>query len=399
MKQLLRAAICHAPQPETLVTYEDGGLLIEDGRIFACGPYAPNPEAPTRDLRPGLLVPGFIDTHIHYPQIRILGGLGHTLLDWLAQLTLPEEAKLADLSYAQTIAREFVQALAANGTTTALVFGSHFAPATAALFDHALERGLRIYSGLVLSDRLLLPALHQKPEVAYRDSKALLAKYPNYVITPRFALSTTEAMLEVCQTLLREHPGLRVQTHLNENKLETAEVREMFPWAEDYLAVYERYGLINRRSVLAHSVHSTGPELTRLCTHGATVSHCPGSNALLGSGIFPYRRHEEAGVRIALGTDVGAGTGFSLLQQALQAHMFQRVASEPVVLSPRQMLYLATKAGAEALDIADETGDFTPGKSADFVLLSNPNFILASSQDIREVQVAGKVVYSPEERS
>ena len=179
-------------------------------------------------------------------------------------------------------------------------------------------------------------------------------------------------MLEVCQTLLREHAGLLFQTHINENRDEIAEVARLFPWASDYLAVYERFGLSGPNAVLAHDVHPTASELDRLASSGAAVAHCPSSNAALGSGLFPMRRHMDAGVRCALGTDVGGGTGFGMLKEGLQAYLLQRIAPDGMLLDAGHLLYLATLAGAEALGLSNETGDFGIGKSADFVYLRPP---------------------------
>jgi guanine deaminase len=421
---ILRAAIFHTPRnpfdtASALAAYTDGALAIENGKVVDCADYntirTAHPEAAVCDLRGGYILPGFIDTHVHFPQVRILGGLGYGLLDWLEQLTLPEEARLADAAYASCIAQEFVAALAAHGTTTALVFGSHFAGATAALFTAAAQCGLRIFSGLVLSDRLLRPELHQTPDAAYRDSKTLIERFGSfrYAVTPRFAFSASEAMLSVCQALVHENPGLLFTTHINENSQEIEEIARLFPWAPDYLGVYERFDLIGKRCVLAHNVHPGGTELQRMAVRGASIAHCPGSNAALGSGIFPMQRHIEANVRFALGTDVGGGTGFGMLKEGLQAYLMQRVAPRPITLSPAQMLYLATRAGAEALGIEDETGDFETGKAADFVYLRPPEggvlagvlkrlesagapervvaalFTLAGEESIREVRVAG----------
>lgn len=326
---------------------------------------------------------------------------------------------MADESYARAVACEFVRALASHGTTTALAFGAHFTGATAALFEAAQASGLRLISGLVLSDRRLRPELHQSPEEGYQASTALIGRFHQrgrllYAVTPRFALSTSEAMLEVCLTLLREHPGLRVQSHLNENRAEIAEVARSFPWARDYFAVYERYALCGPGAVMAHSVHSTGAELERLAGSSTSMAHCPSSNAALGSGIFPFRRHLRAGVRCALGTDVGGGTGFGLMKEAFQAYLVHRTAPEELVLNPAHLLYLATRAGAEALGLAGEIGDFQMGKSADFVYLRPPEksalsavlahaerperalaalFTLAGQESIAEVRVEGSVVY------
>jgi guanine deaminase len=398
-------------------------LLIRDGRVAGCGDYATlrdaNSNVPTVDLRGGFLLPGFIDTHIHFPQLHVLGNLGRSLLDWLENCALPEEARMADHSYACRVAQEFVHALASHGTTTALVFGAHFARATAALFEAGESTGLRIAAGQVLSDRRLRPDLHQTPEQAYRESSLLIQRFHRrgrlmYAVTPRFALSTSEAMLEVCQTLLREHDGLLLQTHLNESLQEIAEVARLFPWASDYLAVYERFGLASANAVMAHNLHPTASELDRLASSGTAVAHCPSSNAALGSGLFPLKRHINAGVRCALGTDVGGGTGFGLLKEGLQAYLLQRIAHDGMPLDAGHLLYLTTLAGAEALGLSNETGDFRVGKSADFVYLRPPAdsplaavldreqspervlaaiFTLAGAESVRQVRVEGSVVY------
>jgi guanine deaminase len=304
-----------------------------------------------------------------------------------------------------------------------LVFGAHFAAATAALFEEASSSGLRLVSGLVVSDRRLRPELHRSPEIAYRDSRELIGRFHGrgrllYAVTPRFALSTTEAMLEVCQTLLNEHDGLRFQTHINENAAEVSEVAGLFPWASDYLAVYERYGLGGRRVVMAHNVQPTDSELERLARAGTSIAHCPCSNAALGSGIFPLRRHLDAGVHVALGTDVGGGTGFSMLKEGLHANLMQRVTPDGVMLNPARLLYLATLAGAKALDLDAEVGDFRAGKAADFVYLRPSGgsvldsvlqrvdsldqalaaiFTLGGSDSVREVRVQGSIVYQSSE--
>jgi len=392
--ELLRATIFHTPAdafstPDALHAHADGGVLIRDGRIVATGDYgsvrALDRDAVTTDWRGGFVIPGLIDTHIHFPQVRIIGHLGGSLLDWLESTALPEEARMSDVAYALQTARAFVRLLVSHGTTTALVFGAHYASATAALFEEAAARGLRVVSGLVLSDRRLRPELHQPPEAAYRDATELIARFHGkrrllYAVTPRFALSTSEAMLEVCQTLRREHDGLRVQSHLNENVDEVAEVRRLFPWAADYMGIYERYGLDGSGAVMAHDVWPTDAELERMAARKTTVAHCPCSNAALGSGIFPLRRHLSAGVRVALGTDVGGGTGFGMLKEALQAYLMQRVTPDGFCLNASQLLYLATRAGAEALRLDGEIGDLQAGKAADVVYLRpEPGTALAAA--------------------
>jgi guanine deaminase len=426
--QLFRATLFHTTanpfrEEGVLRSHEDGGLLVRGGRIVASGDFdevrRADPDAAIVDWRGGILLPGLVDTHVHYPQIAIVGRLGRTLLDWLEDVALPQEGRMADEPYASECARRFVAALAAHGTTTALVFGAHFAAATASLFEAATETGLRIVSGLVLSDRFLPPALVQSVERAYRDSTELIRRFHGrgrllYAVTPRFALSTSDAMLDMCQTLLREHQELRVQSHINESRDEVRMVAEQFRWAADYVSVYDRFGLTGSRAVLAHNVHPTDGELERLAASGTAIAHCPTSNAALGSGIFPLRRHLKAGVHVALGTDVGGGTGPGMLKEGLQAYLMQRVAPEGVMLDAARLLYLSTLAGAEALGLAHEIGSLCPGKSADFVYLRPPAgsaldtvlqhaaapedvlaalFTLGGAESVREVRVEGTVVH------
>ena len=426
--ELFRAALFHTPRSPfreegALRSYADGGLLVREGRVVASGDFADvrraDPDAAVVDWRGGVVLPGLIDAHVHYPQLPIIGRLGRTLLDWLEQAALPQEARMADVSYAAESACRFVSAIAAHGTTTALVFGAHFAAATAALFEAAGETGVRIISGLVLSDRFLPSPLLQDVDRAYRDSRELIRRFHRrgrllYAVTPRFALSTSEAMLEMCQTLLREYHGLRVQSHVNENPDEIRMVADRFPWAGDYVSVYDRFGLLGPHAVLAHNVHTTDRELERLAATSTAIAHCPTSNAALGSGIFPLRRHLNSGVNVTLGTDVGGGTGPGMLKEGLQAYLMQRVAGDGVMLDPARLLYLSTLAGAEALGLAHEIGSLCPGKSADFVHVRPPAgsaldivlqrapspedalaalFTLGGAESVREVRVEGSVVH------
>jgi guanine deaminase len=405
-----------------LSSFDDGALVVREGRIVASGSFdavrRTYADASVVDWRGGIILPGFVDTHVHFPQLRIVGRLGRSLLDWLEQAALPEEARMVDVAYATDTAARFIRALAAHGTTTALVFGAHFAAATAALFEAAAS-GLRIVSGLVVSDRFVPAPLRQTPEDAYRDSSELIRRFHRrgrlrYAVTPRFALSTSDAMLEVCQTLVAEHADVLVQSHVNEDRSEISKVAEAFPAARDYVDVYERFGLTGTRTVLAHNVHATDAELERLAASGTCVAHCPTSNAALGSGIFPMRRHIDAGVRIALGTDVGGGTGLGMMKEGLQAYLMQRVAADCVTLDAARILYLATLAGAEALGLASEVGSLCPGKAADFVYLRPPSgsvleavlqhasgtndmlsalFALADEESVQQVRVDGAIVY------
>jgi guanine deaminase len=398
---------------------QDEALLVRDGVIAARGPLAAlraaHPGEPVTRLDGGLLVPGFVDTHVHYPQLRAIGGLGLPLLDWLEQCALPEEAKLADRSYARAVAAEFLDGLVAAGTTSALVFGSHFAPAMDELFTAAERHGLNITSGLVLSDRILRPDLLNSPETALADSADLILRWHDrgrlrYAVTPRFSLSASDEMLDACAQLLGK--GVWFTSHVNENLAEIATVAGLFPGARHYLDTYCRHGLVTPRSVFAHNVHPGDAELAMLAECGASVAHCPTSNSALGSGLFPLRRHVEHGVRVALGTDVGAGAGLFLPKEALQAYFMQQLLGPAgMSLTPVHLLYLATRAGARALGLDDRVGDFAVGKDFDAVWLRPADgstlavnlrhasdttdalariFTLATPADVAEVWIHGR---------
>jgi guanine deaminase len=293
-------------------------------------------------------------------------------------------------------------------------------PAQEALFSAAFDRGLRVASGLVVSDRRLLPSLEVPAPQAVELSRELMERWHGrglirYAVTPRFSVSCSDELLAVCGELAGALDGVLVTTHMNETRGEVSLVGELFPWARDYLETYERFGLVGERSVFAHNVHAGDDELARLAAAGAAVAHCPSSNSFLGSGMFPLGRHLEAGVKVALGTDVGAGASLSMLGEGLMAYDVQMLKGpERVLLSPAHLLWLATGAGASALGLADEVGDLTPGKSADFVLVRPAEgstlravlegcslvdslgalFTLAREDAIAEVRVAGEVVFS-----
>lgn len=427
---IVRAQILHTPRNPfavggaALEALSDGGLAYgDDGRIVALAPFAEvraaHPEARVVDGSDAVLLPGLVDLHVHYPQIAVIGAMGMTLLEWLATRTLPEEARLADTAYAAEVARAFVGGLARNGTTAALVFGAHFPGAQEELFAAAERSGLRIASGLVLSDRNLRRELHVSPDEAYAQSRALMDRWHGrgrlrYAVTPRFSLSCTDAMMECCGALVADGPDdVLFTSHLNENPAEIQAVAELFRWSRDYLDTYERFGLVGRRSVFAHDVHVTDDELGRLARADASIAHCPSSNAFLASGIFAMARHCAHGVRFGLGTDVGAGTGLSLFKEGLMAYHVQMVRAGGELIGPAHLLYLATRAGAEALGLEDEIGDLSPGRSADFVLVRPPAdstlaavlrnspsaeatlgalFTLAREECVADVRVAGEPV-------
>jgi guanine deaminase len=428
MTTIVRAQVAHTPRNPfvdegALQVFSDGAVAFDAGRIVACGPWAEVrssfADADVVDARDAILLPGFVDCHVHFPQIGVIGAMGLELIEWLQSVALPEEARLADDAYAALVADRFVRGLARNGTTTALVFGSHFVGAQEALFSAAETVGLRVASGLVVSDRSLIPALEVSPAAAVEASRGLIERWHGrgllrYAVTPRFSVSCSEDLLSACGELARSAPGLLVTSHLNETLGEISLVKDLSPWASDYLETYERFDLVGAGSVFAHDVHARESEVRRLAGAGAAVAHCPSSNAFLGSGLFPLRRHLDAGVRVALGTDVGAGTGLGVLKEGLMAYQVQMLlGSEGVRLGPAHLLWLATGAGASALGLSDEVGALSPGLSADFVLLRPPAgstletvleradsvdarlgalFALAREESVVEVRVAGRVV-------
>ncbi|ANS79612.1 Guanine deaminase [Serinicoccus hydrothermalis] len=404
---------------------EEVALEVRDGTIVGRRALVPGEKAVATgevvDLRHGVLLPGMVDTHVHFPQVRAIGGLGMPLLDWLERCALPEEARLADPGYAEEVADEFLDGLARAGTTTALVFGSHFASAVDALFERAERSGLRITAGQVLSDRMLRPELHTDPATAAAEGAALIERWHGaaggrlrYAVTPRFSLSTSEAILRVCEELLHSRDDLWFTSHINENLREISTVAELFPTCQHYLDTYARHGLVGPRSVLAHNVIPGEDELRLLAASGAAVSHCPTSNAALGSGMFPLRRHLDAGVQVALGTDVGAGAGFSMLKEGLQAYYLQQLlGAEGVPLTPAHLLYLATGAGARALGLGEQVGDLGVGKQFDALWLVPPTgstldtalrhapgdsdrlariFVLGTPADVAATWVGGRLV-------
>jgi guanine deaminase len=382
---LYRAAVLDVPGDPfvtgaaALRAESDGAIVVRDGTIVARGPYADlaaeHRAEETVELRPGLLLPGLVDTHVHYPQVRAIAGLGLPLLDWLDQRALPEEALLAEDAYAEAVAGEFLSGLAQAGTTTALVFGAHFASAMDIFFTAAERSGLRITAGQVLSDRLLRPDLLVSPDVALVEGRKLVERWHGdgrlrYAVTPRFSLSTSPAMLDVGAELLALADDLWFTSHINENTIEVATVLELFGSAEHYLDSYAQHGLVTPRSVFAHNVHARDEELKLLASSGAWVAHCPTSNAALGSGLFPFRRHVEHGARVALGSDVGGGTGFSMFKEGLQAYFAQQLLGpEGLPLTATHLLYLATRAGAQALGLDAQVGDLGVGKQFDALWL------------------------------
>jgi guanine deaminase len=354
---------------------EDGLLLVEQGRIKAVGPadmLLQGLRVPVEHFPDHLILPGFVDCHIHYPQTEMIAAYGEQLLSWLNHYTFPTETKFSDPVYAAQVAKFFLGELLRNGTTTALVFGTVHPGSVDAFFTEAQKRGLRMIAGKVLMDRNAPPELCDSPESGYSDSRNLIERWHGrdrlqYAITPRFAPTSSAEQLQRAGELLREFPDVYMHTHLAENTDEVAWVKTLFPSARNYLDVYDNVGLLGRRSVFAHGVHLCDEECELLSRARSAIAHCPTSNLFLGSGLFDMARMQRLGVHVGLGTDVGGGTSFSLFRTLDEAYKIQQLRGHS--LNPLQALYLATLGGARALDLEDQIGNFLPGKEADFIVL------------------------------
>jgi guanine deaminase len=386
VKKAYRASILHFYQsPElddddTGYDYFEDGLLVvtADGHVEACGhakdllPQYNSDTITIQDYTGYLITPGFIDTHIHYPQSEMIASYGAQLLDWLNDYTFPTEQEFADETYARKIADFFLDELLRNGTTTALVFGSVHKASVQAFFEASHQRNTRMICGKVMMDRNAPDVLCDTPESSYQDSKALIDSWHEkgrqlYAVTPRFAITSTPEQMKMACQLHTEYPTTYVQTHISENKDEVAYVHELFPDAKDYLDVYDTYGLLGPRSVFAHGIHLTAREHARFRETGSSVSFCPTSNLFLGSGLLDIQQLEKEHVSYSVGTDVGAGTSFSMLQTLSEAYKVTHL--QGTALCPMKCLYLITLGNARSLQLDDQIGSFAVGKEADFVVL------------------------------
>jgi len=366
-----------AQSSNAAVFNKDGLLIVEDGHVVAAGAYAAlssqlAPGTQVQDMRDKLIVPGFIDTHIHYPQTDMIASPAPGLLPWLDTYTFPTERRFADPAYAQDTASFFVEELLACGTTTALVYCTVHKESADALFTESEARNLRMVAGKVLMDRNCPEFLRDTAQSGYDDSAELIGRWHNrgrqmYALTPRFAPTSTEAQLEACGVLAREHADVFIQSHVAENTDEVKWVADLFPGHRSYLDIYDHYGLLRRRAVYGHCIHLDAEDRKRMAQTGTVASHCPTSNLFLGSGLFDFDKADEAGMPIALATDVGGGTSFSMLKTMNEAHKVARLTGHH--LTATRMFWLATAGAAEALDLADKVGTLAPKSEADFIVL------------------------------
>ncbi len=363
-------------------TYEeDGGLLLRDGKIVAAGPYA---EVEKRagegtkriDHRPHLILPGFIDAHVHFPQMQVIASYGAELLDWLNTYTFPEETKFADAQHGRRIARLFLDEMVRHGTTTVAAYCSVHKASAEAFFEESHARDMLNIAGKVMMDRNAPDGLLDTPQSGYDDTRALIGEWhgkgrQHVAITPRFAITSSPEQMEMAGALAKEFPNLHVQTHLSENHAEIAYTCELYPQAKDYTDIYDRYGLLGKRTLLGHCIHLSEREADALSESGSVAVFCPTSNLFLGSGLFDYQRfrRREKPLRIATATDVGGGTNYSMLRTMDEG--YKVIALNGEKLNPLQSFWQLTRGNAEALSVAGRVGTLEQGTDADIVVLDS----------------------------
>ncbi|MEB3282636.1 MAG: guanine deaminase [Lyngbya sp.] len=363
---------------ESIRYIPDGLLIVENGKIKEFGSYEhlqpQYPDLESITYPDKLIVPGFIDLHVHYPQTEMIASDSNQLLDWLERYTFLTESQFKDPEYCRQIAEFFIDELLGNGTTTAVVLAAVFPESVDAFFTAANARNLRMIAGKIMMDRQAPEFLLDTAKSSYEDSQKLIEKWHNnnrllYAVTPRFAITSTPEQLQLAGKLLQEYPDVYLHTHLSENVNEVKFVAELFPESLDYLQVYEQFGLVGNKSIFAHGIHLSDSEFERLSQTQSAIAFCPTSNLFLASGLFKLHqaKSREYPIPVGLATDVGGGTSFSLLQTASEAYKVTHLQGEN--LSGLQALFLATLGGAEALKLDDKIGNFQPGKEADFVVL------------------------------
>jgi guanine deaminase len=355
---------------------EDGALVMRAGMIVDVGPagvvLADHPDVEVTPVGDGLIAPGFIDCHLHYPQTGVIASYGTQLLDWLNTYTFPEEARFGDPVYAEAAARVFFDEHLRNGMTTACSFCTIHPESVDAYFAEAARRGLRAIGGKVMMDRHAPEGVCDTAQSGYDESKALAGKWHGvgrglYAVTPRFAPTSSEAQLEAAGALWAEHPDCVMQTHLSENHKEIAWMGELFPDCPDYLGAYEKYGLLGERAIFGHAIHLTERETDRLAEAGASVAHCPTSNQFLGSGECDVTGLMGRGIGVGLATDVGGGSSFSMFHTMKAA--YEVAQRRGISLSPVHLWWLATQGSARALRIDGLVGNLAVGLEADAVVL------------------------------
>jgi guanine deaminase len=373
---VFKSLVMNPVSPRRVDFYDPGYLVVYDGRIEELTGVDPRPRLPGsefHDLSGFAILPGFVDTHVHLPQFAIMGIGSQSLLDWLSNHTYPEEARFSDPEYAQRISEAFFDALVANGTTCACIYSSVHETATNIAFETASRKGIRAFIGKTMMDRNAPPPLLETTESSIQASVNLCSKWDGaaggrlrYVFTPRFAGSCSMELMRQTARIAGGH-GTLIQSHLSENEDEVRWVRSLFPERTSYTDVYAFAGLLGERTIMAHCLHLADDEVARLVATRTNIAFCPYSNRVLRSGTMPYGKLQDAGLKIALGTDVAGGPSLSMFRQMGEALNSSNVKSP--CLSPAGALYLATLAGADVLGLAGRIGNLAPGKDADFIVV------------------------------
>lgn len=374
--------------------FEDGGLAVMNGKVLETGPfnvlYARYAGFEQVDFSGFLIMPGLIDTHIHFSQSEMLGMYGKQLLDWLNEYTFLAEEGFSSNDYARHIARLFVNELVKNGTTTCAAYTTVFASSVRALFEAASEYDMCILAGKVMMDRNAPEQLQDNVKSGFRDTLELIEEWDgygrnHYVITPRFAITSTWEQLESAGQLHRKFPDTYIQTHLSENLSEIAKVLTLFPKCSDYLEVYEQAGLVTNRSIFGHCVHLTRREYERLSKAKSVIAHCPTSNLFLGSGLFHMTEANRYGLNVTFATDVGAGTSFSMWRTMGEAYKIQQL--NGYSMTALEALYKCSLGAARALGLNDHIGSFLPGQDADFIVM---DCAVTTAQSLRKDYLSRK---------
>jgi guanine deaminase len=380
MKKVIRGEVLSFGEDLRVALHIEKGAVAVDagGRIGWVGEFARLPEewrsAPLADHGRKLVLPGFIDAHIHFPQYRMLAAPGKDLLDWLRRFTFPEESRYADAGYAAAAAENFLARLFSHGTTSALAFCSVHKTCAEALFAAASAANMALVTGKTMMDRNAIPAVQDTPETGARETEELYHAWHGkgrnrYAVTPRFAITSSDAQLKLSGEVLQSLSGALMQTHISESAGEIALVKELFPTAKDYTDVYDRYGLLGPRSIFAHGIHLSEREAARFSETGSSVIHCPTSNTFLGSGLMsmPYLREGKRPVALGIATDVGGGTSYSMLQTMGETYKVQMLNGYKPQAA--ELFAMATIGNARRLHMASDTGSLSPGKFADVVVL------------------------------
>jgi len=354
--------------------WEDGMVVVEDGKITEVGDYAPRPGAEVIDHRPHLITAGFIDPHIHFPQMQVIGSYAANLLEWLNTYTFIEEQRFADETHATRIASRFFDELVRHGTTTAAAYCSVHPQSVDAFFGEAARRDMLMVGGKVMMDRNAPPGLCDTPQSGYDDTKAGIAKWhgkgrAHYAITPRFAITSTHEQMAMAEALSREFPDLHIQTHVSENLAEIAYANELYPNYGDYVGIYEKFHLLGPRTLLGHAIHLSHRECEVIAGTRSVAVFCPTSNLFIGSGLFDYDRLHTHGVRIAAATDVGGGTSYSMLRTMDEGYKVLQLRGQR--LFPLRSFYHMTLGNARAMSLEGEIGALQPGNAADIVVLNS----------------------------